>query len=572
LSRLYDDSLPRFDQVGNVILLKRILLLVVQSRFSDDPSARREFEAVCAELIRKLLRQGIDNNADLVVICLLCLGLKGSHKLIELLSDVLGRSFPGIPGLAGGSLSNPVDSGDLRSAKAVTAFCAWAVSIACREIGAYEFGEALGAASGIVNMRNALLTEEGLYALDVMADILITSVSIRERIGIFSRVLQDDAAEALKALLEDKGAFGYAVVLDMTKMICQAHSVLLFTRNDVDEGFVFTAGEVGLRRLRFMLHSEPIPADFAARMDEGLPYHCPGGAVTKLVDRYSGGVHQWALGVSINTPNVKLRYYFVLGYAANGIEEMPTAYYYWLRCRGIIGEYLELVYRNFVEAASSWSMVTQALRSVHPPSDRFSSVAVLASRRTVLLHALAAQDMSGIIERAVRSVTEPPYTWATFRSTVKTVLDTLRNHILEADGGAKVFCNNDRRRWPVDIRFEKVANECATRHFSARISVIEFLLIESLVNALKYFGSFVRVDVAMSTDDRLLKMRLGNDVFSGVTPPSRAEEEHGVAACKAAAAAVRGRFESIPDGERWLTVIEIPFYFLPIELETYVVD
>jgi hypothetical protein len=305
-------------------------------------------------------------------------------------------------------------------------------------------------------------------------------------------------------------------------------------------------------------------------MDEGLPCYGLGGPITALVDRYSGRAHRWALGVSVNTPNIKLRSYLLLGYAATGPEEMPTAYYYWLRCRRVTGQYLELVYRNFVEAASSWSMVTQALRSVHPPSDRFSSDPVLAGRRSVLLRALAAQDMSGIIERAVRSVTEPPYTWETFRSTVNTVLNTLRKHVLETDGGPSVFCGDDRRRWPVTVGFQDPVDGSNRRHFSARMSVIEFLLIESLVNCLKYFGSEVHVHVMMLSDELRLRMTLRNDVLAGVNPPSRTEEEHGVAACKAAATAVRGAFTSSHESGGWRTVIEIPFYYLPSELEAYV--
>jgi adenine/guanine phosphoribosyltransferase-like PRPP-binding protein len=573
LTELYDEKVPRIDQEGNVILLKRVLLLVVQSRFSDEPTASRDLESVCAALVRKGLSQGVGaDNADLIIVGLLCLGLRGSHKLIDLLSEVMRGVFIGIPGVIDVQGNDGSASAQLRSTRAVTSFLAWAVSIACQTLGPHEFAEGLAAAFGVSDVHRFVLTERGLYTLDILADILVNSASFRARIGILSRVLQDDASEALEALSEDKGAFGYAVVLGMARTICQAQTVLLFTRNDADESFVFTAGEVGLRRLRLLLHSETLPSDLAARMDEGLPYRCPGGAVTQLVDRYSGRPHQWALGVSVNTPNVKLRYYLMFGYAAKGMEEMPTAYYYWVRCRRIIGEYLELVYRNFVEAASSWSMVTQALRSVHPPSDRFSNDPVLASRRAVLLQALAAQDMSGIIQRAVRSVTEPPYTWVTFRSTVKTVLDTLRKHSLQAYGGEEVFCGGDRRRWPVRIRFHDPEEATAKRHFSVRMSVVEFLLIESLVNCLKYFGSRVRVDAEMSSDDRLLRVTVTNDVFVGVTPPSRAEEEHGVAACKAAAAAVRGRFISAKDTDGWRTVIEIPFYFLPIELESYVTD
>jgi hypothetical protein len=419
-----------------------------------------------------------------------------------------------------------------------------------------------------------------LQWIDVIADQLASNRGALEPMGVMGWPESDKLLSSMEGsgqVDKDYSAFGYALLLQVCRRACRADSILLFTGTDAS--YVFTAGEAGgIRRLKDRRSAErgerrPLPAEIQRAMLTRSFAYADGAEAKAWLDEYTVGLqHRWLLGAVVREPGAARRHFIVLGYSTLPTDSATTAFFYWLQTERVLRRHMDRVYRRFVESAGAWHTAAQAVRSMHSPNARFRAT-VIERRRLLLLRALAQLNVNHMIERVVSSASEPLQSWKGIVDTVYLRVEALWNTLMEVSGeqGRSTFGEALDGTAPITIIPMPSEPGHTHRAVAIRLDVLEFILLETLVNCLKYFDTYIVVNVSMSVLDQttFVKVGVSNDIIVEARDFSPGQE-HGLAMCNAAAQAAGGKVQWSGGPTGWQTDMFIPMYPVPEQLMRWV--
>lgn len=211
--------------------------------------------------------------------------------------------------------------------------------------------------------------------------------------------------------------------------------------------------------------------------------------------------------------------------------------------------------------------MAQSLKPIHGIRVRATDPPTIAVRREHLSAAMASSDLGSLLRRAVRMYAEPVHSIGQVYERIESVRDSLQKRLTESGRGSlppeliqltkSVICSNG------------FLDGQETRYCSLPMALLEFVTYECLCNALSYFDESKPIQVLVTVAGGEGRASIVLSVKNAVHPDHRdnpLSERSGIAACKVAAKAVLGTFDSRPTAAEYLAVLEIPIFLVPDDL------
>lgn len=600
LEGLAEFGFQETDASDSLPFVRAIIYILAFSKHVYWQPVASEFRRLCSK-ITELSVQGESwiEHASLLADCFTGLAVSGDEELLSIgakaLKCVLGWVLESQNGNATTPPAPSVPEDQRRTAaRTIVESLAWSVRVLVEKKGSTMVDT--GAAQRFVTALDApsRSTEEKLVIIDVIEPAIawLDPDLIEKHLAIAPWSNSDHFLERLS--IKDNGMLeylktgpGYTCTLKSLLFVSKADTVLLYAGNINDPGYFVRAFETKRSKSPMDdlqpedLRQDKLPADAAVlnvRMDQALFCCRTRPEEAAFLDKFHNGVrHGWFIGGAVNVTEGGLKYYVVLGYRAESVDERfrTSAYYYWLRYERFLRTILPEIHGKHVVSSTAWNAHIQTIRPLHIRSIEGESRPPRCVAQRALAHeALGMIDLGSLLRRAVRMDNAPPVRLRDVRSAVGRAANTLRNHmqliqrtrpagIEDKDSVLKKWINE----WPVRVNVPQrlVARE-ESIYAAVNITVLEFILYEMLYNALTNHDREIEIDVAFVADDDKVQIRVDvrNDVITGATP-ARAS---GIKACRAAASAVNGTFESQPEAEtaRWCASLAFPAQRLPESL------
>ncbi|HEX2076935.1 MAG TPA: hypothetical protein VHG08_04475 [Longimicrobium sp.] len=625
MDALLERALDEPADTQGVRLLRTSLFLVTHSRYVEVFRTYQRLEGLCARVVSLAVRRGAwAPLAELVSEALLHLSVIGSARLLEVGRGLLTELAPR---MLADREEAPADHAAVR--KLLGAF-AWGIN---RLFAAK--GDVLTDQEPYTETIRALVRAQPQEARAELCILLLDVLEpmVRPRTPLAQVLharewdkqeafLQDLTAEGDNALMKYlREAPGYTCTLSTVLALCRADTVLLFARSGDDDDYVLRMfyarknhrGENTLTGEH--LRMDGLPPRLVSRMRNSLFYHADGEHEAEFLNRYRlNSRHGWALGGPVapaphrpptgDGPAAERRragmsYYVVVG-CCELLDRATqcTAYTYWLRVERLLRDVLPAIHARYVESGTAWSVALQSLSPLHKIRTDVSGSAELNWRRYLLKLALHKRDTGEMLRRAVRMSAEPLFKADKLADLVTALCDELRTgveDVLQGPYPSRVLppepltanwpltdTSPERRAaGPVGCRWIGGLDGDGPTYCSLHVAVLEFIALESLINAFTYCRKEVHITLGVEpalerTRDGELKpidgratvvLTICNDAHHEVPPPPPVAT--GRSACDTAASAVEGEFRSAPDPDRhgwWKTVARIPAYLVPPEL------
>jgi adenine/guanine phosphoribosyltransferase-like PRPP-binding protein len=625
MDALLDRALDEPGDTHGVRLLRTSLFLVTHSRYVEVFRTYQRLERLCTRVVSLAVARGAwAPLAELVSEALLHLSVIGSARLLEVGRGVLTELAPRMLEDRGEA---PPGHGAVRTL-----------------LGAFAWGiNRLFAAKGDVltdhdpytetirDLVGARPPEERAELCILLLDLLepmvrpgtaLAQVLCARRWDDQDAFLRDLAADGGNALMKYlREAPGYTCTLSTLLALCRADTVLLFARSGDDDDYVLRMfytrrnhrGENTLTAEH--LRMDGLPPRLVSRMRNSLFYHADGEREAGFLNRYRlHSRHGWALGGPVapathrppaaDGPAPERRwagvgYYVVVGCCEpRDRETQCTAYTYWLRAERLLRDVLPAIHARYVESGTAWSVALQSLSPLHNIRTDVSASPELNWRRYLLKLALHRRDTGEMLRRAVRMSAEPLFMTDKLADLVTALCVEMRTGVEDVLRGPYpprvVPPDAFTGSWPLtDTSAERLAagppgcrwvgglDGDGPTYCSLHVAVLEFIALESLINAFTYCNKEVHItlgvepapertangELARAGGRATVVLTLRNDAHHEAPPPPQAAT--GRSACDTAASAVGGEFRSAPDPEKhgwWKTEARIPAYLVPPEL------
>jgi orotate phosphoribosyltransferase len=539
----------------------------------------------CLKALAAAVDEGIgDDKTALVCDCLLALGEIAAPGVLDLMPRILEVAVTGAPEVQDGQGQEATAASAVleitTGMRSVIGACAWALAQL-----ALEMGPSICEGRGLrdVILPPSGLSDISLLFIDLLDPFLRRSSRLCLEVGVetwpdeerFCTNLADVAGQMMRKYLCD--APGYTCTLKTVLRLCKADTVLMYARNKHDQRYLLRAFETrsDLRpskdlRVEHLTEAE-LPRALEQRMADDLFLVSASADITGLVNLFAKDlVHNWALGAPVRSKG-EMKYFIVLGFSSLPASSsfQLSAYYHWLSCERLLATILPEIHSRHVASSSAWNALVQSIRPMHRLSEQDGGV--VSKRRRCLTQALRSVDFGDLVRRAVHMSAEPLYRVRHIREAVTSACDKIRSEVVavleagqcDTDGGLDSLGD----QWPLKINANADPQFDEETFCTLHLAVLEFILYECLCNALSYFKSSISVDLNVfqqhsedELDSLLITVSVTNDRYPGVAVDQRGT---GLGACRTAAGAIGGTFQSFLDADGWRAVLELPAYVLP---------
>jgi orotate phosphoribosyltransferase len=371
------------------------------------------------------------------------------------------------------------------------------------------------------------------------------------------------------------GAPGYTFTLKSGLMLSKASTALLFARNAADKGFFLWAAESKQGQKaqdslsRKHLKDDAFSQETMARMRQGVFLHSSNQQDLNTLNQFAAHrTHTHLLGAEIRSDE-SMRYYLLLGFA-DGIPWTArfanTAFYNLLRYSKTLDYVLPRIHREHITSVTAWNTLAQSLTPIHPIADRKAA----RERRAQLRYAMSSIDFVDLLRRAVEMPRQAPLRQGEILERINGIVANLRTKLAAAsrDGHLKRVIPTTEGHWPITVNTKRADLRASNQICSLKTTILEFVLYECLCNALAYNRTFIAIDLSIETPpsagNGLLKLTVTNDCQSSVPP----QNTSGITACKTAAKAADGDFDSnaVADGREWKAELTLLVRCVPEKL------
>jgi orotate phosphoribosyltransferase len=368
------------------------------------------------------------------------------------------------------------------------------------------------------------------------------------------------------------GAPGYTFTLKSGLMLAKASTALLFARNAADKGFFLWAAETKQGRKaqdslsRKHLKDDAFSEETVSRMRQGVFLHSSNEQDLQLLNQFAvHRAHAHILGAEIRSDE-SMRYYLLLGFPDGTpwtFRFANTAFYYLVRYSKTLDYVLPRIHREHITSVTAWNTLAQSLTPIHPIADR----KVARERRAQLRYAMSSIDFVDLLRRAVEMPRQSPFRQAELLERINAIVAHLRTKLAAAgkDGYLKQVIPTTEGHWPVIVNTKRADLQFPNQICSLKTTILEFVLYECLCNSLAYYKTLVAIDLVIETPvsagEGVLILTVRNDCQASVPAPNTS----GITACKTAAKAANGNFDStpVPEGREWKAELTLPVRCVP---------
>lgn len=569
-------------ETNEAFFVRKLIYLMAFSRYTRPAGIEKTFEALCLEIISAMVSEDRWTVLPrLVSDCLMALAAVGSCVLCDIWEQLAYKLVPVVasPGAA--------DDG---AATTVLQSFAWSLG-ALTTIKRVELTDIY-----LENLSKTFETiadggQAEIVCLDIYASLIQQDARFREYLRIQHWPDQDTFATALEGgpnsgpmMAYLKEAPGYSCTLKTVLTLCNGLTVLLYSKNASDDRYYLRAYATANRggQQEGLSGKELSDRVFSPRiydrMGRGHPLLSRDTCELESLSRYSSTSHAWMFGAPVRTTGHGEEYYVIVGYAHEPLDNrfIRTAYYYWLRAEGLLRSILPAIYEKHVVSSTAWNALVQSIKPIHPIRPMGDG------RRRVIARALAAMNLGDLLHRAVgmtrHTTLRPIEILRSVRELENTLMLRIQTEQAEGDEKLRGVLPADPDLWPVTVLTDEYGirnSEYCRREkrddcdvvLGFQPSVLEFILLESLCNALANYVSSIELTVGILPSEDPAGLRRANIVVSvrNDCEHETALRKSGVAACHAAAEAVGGRYESIfdPCERRWRATLVLPAYVVP---------
>jgi adenine/guanine phosphoribosyltransferase-like PRPP-binding protein len=581
--------------------LRKEIYLLAFSRHLDAAHVEKRYIELCVRTIDGGIHQGRWNIfPHLMADAIIAPAIRGSSAFLtpclKLLSQVAPRAF-----------ETPSIEEDINLSPAwrVLSAFAWAVGILCQtrdKALSLEYNDA------IVMTARALEghTEFGLLFVDVCRPLLKMEPKLRNKVGIAQWRLQvrfldalrgnDLSSLAMRKYLSD--APGYTCTLKSVLMISSADTVLLLAANKSDERlFVRAYGNRGSvlpnQELTSKDFNDGIFSDTVrTRMKNGLFFSSDSEVDTGAVDKFCAFLsHNLVLGAAVPpmTKGIGEYYYLVVGYSEVSLDRekfIKTAHWYLRECADFLRDILPSIHERHIVSGTAWNAVLQSIGALHPLRAEGNA------RKKLLQEAMNSLHLAELLRKAIGITRQEAVSVRGIVERVRAACNELQQRVARQASKFKecddVAMLTSLDSWPVTVRTSDQDLTETDVLFSCYDTILEFVLLECLCNALAHYEESIWIDLechnisAYSASgsaekavhapgaDLFLRLRVSNDCQREM----KIAPGTGIAACKAAAGAVNGEFDSDYSELEgtWIATLDLPGYRVPSELRDWLHD
>jgi len=589
----------------NTLFIRKIIYVLAFSQHVQKNPARLLYSDVCTRLVGECFKADhwIEHK-DLISESLMGQGVVLSEDLVKIAFVVLEKILPFI--LNGSSWAESGDTiersefgnGRLErseSAKSIAEALAWSLHLYISKKGVSIF-ESDDIRSRLQDLSETYAgTEAELVLIDLFRPAISSSDQLRQALEIdewglenrFLKLLCDPEQNASVKYLMD--APGYTCTLKSVLKICKADTILLYAKNEADEGFALRVFESRVNKkpdkalnIEYLGQSM-LPIEIQERMHDSLFFRSNEAGIVEALDVFlTRSTHTWCMGSSINIQNSPISYYVVLGYKnrSDSPQFQKTAYYYWLECEPLLREILPAIHARYIGSAAIWNIQAQAIRPYHPSSwGNQERSSVVNARRRLISNAMQSVDLGELVTQAVRMSFESATTAARIREDFGIECRRFQTYLEASRSENQKLVNEadwlDGTRWNIDV----TANTNHEHALWCTLPTALFKLIgyeclrNALSNSLSWIDTSVSFEKFMDLKDNAEKVWVILKVVNDIHPDSKRfvpkNDFNGIAACKAAAGAVGGKFSSAKtnsNDEIWIAEARIPAFRIPDEL------
>jgi adenine/guanine phosphoribosyltransferase-like PRPP-binding protein len=606
----YDKSLKPNSQ--SIRFIQKLLYILAFSKHIYPFSVYKKYQDICCNLVRECFEnRSWDTLKDLVTDCIMWLGIIGSEKLPEVGKMALGFTLEyALEDLSGPFQAvNTSASSDHRkrtpeqalAAREIIGAFAWSLRVYIHQKGLNMLDNASAADLVDTVVRNQRSTEGHILLIDILEPVISVSSELRKNLSIEAWQDEDDFIEALASsatgnpmLSYLKEAPGYTCTLKMLLRLCKADTVLLYAKNRSDEQFFLRVFDTRQNKspdddlTSAHLNEGHLPDALRNRMKESLFFSSTRPEDPQSLNDYSiGAKHLWCMGGPVTIKSgAEMNYYVVFGYKRPPDRKFQsTAYYYWLKCESLLREILPQIHSRYVESATEWNAHIQSIKPIHPiKSDAATRTEFVNVRRVIISRAMSYVDIGDLLRRAVRMSSEPIYRLTAIRGQIEKVCKTMRINIttlLKEDLGIDRDNKSLLRVEDLPVFGPKPAaltSEQELTFCALHMALLEFIAYECLCNALAHYETRIDVDTEFKLRPEEGKIKIiltvKNDLHPEAGSGAAPIKPIGITACKTAASAVGGSFDSCLDTASglWIASTELPAFLVPDELRRQLHD
>lgn len=597
----------------SILFLQRVIYILAFTKHIDRfDEVYLKFEELCLDCVEQCMSSDLwETMSPLVGVCLLALGATGSEKMLraapKLLSVVAEYALDDLG--ATDSDLNLLSSLIKREAaeEIIGAFACGIRILVSQKRGGVIDHEASSVLVTEMSKAN-LCRRAGLVAIDALEAILPLMDELRHGLGVNQWTGCDGFLSKLGSRPEIIDylcqAPGHTCTLLTLLKICKADTAILYTKSETDtkDEYIVRVYESGKSKraedelAMSHLQQRSLPIGIQRRMAQHLFFVTENQDDAKWLDVFVAGLsaarltHQWCIGAEVKVGAGKgVSYYVILGYVNQGADDLfqRTAYYYWLQCEKYLQKILPAIHAVHFDSTKAWNAMAQSLRPLHIVRAKDNDYGQIGMRRRFIQEAMSTIDIGSLLRRAVRMYAEPVNRIDKIAGAFNSVVLKLGTGIAHAqvnsmrraaDGAASRIENRlEDSVFPKElpINLSSAIQEDDLEVFCALpLALVEFITYECLCNALSYYreGTNIELTVTFRRDetsgDPLIGARIENDIHEDFASPVATEKRTGISACRVAAQAAQGYFDSSSiDTNRWRAFVEIPVHEVPATLK-----
>jgi adenine/guanine phosphoribosyltransferase-like PRPP-binding protein len=592
----------------SIMLLRKVLYILAFSKHISRFAVYTRFQELCVEFIKRCLDdESWVELKDLVTDCTMWLGVIGSEQLAEVGKPLLLKTAKyALRTVADEDTQENLYQPELenmetlrrKAAMDITGALAWSISTYISKKGMVLLDNK--SAEDLVNVvvRDDLSTEGNLILIDIFEPVISASRDLRDTLGIEMWATEERFLSELTLVPENhmldylEDAPGYTCTLKTLLKICKADTVLLYAKNRSDKEFFLRVFETRQNKMADddlksdYLRQKHLSKHLRERMDQYLFFSSTRLSDARALNDFSvQSSHLWCMGGPVKISS-EMSYYVILGYAHRkpARDLQNTAYYYWLKCESLLREILPRIHSKYVESATAWNAHIQSIRPFHPIKvDDERRTDVVNVRREIVSQAMTKIDIGDLLRRAVRMSSEPVYRLDAIRDQLVKVCKDLRIFIkstLEEKRNIGLFKKSLFNSTEIPIggpSMEALTSQQRSAFCSLPIAVLEFIVFESLFNSIAYHDREIDVDlefdppdvsfvdIPSTVDVTGIRISVSNDIHPKAVSEDKPLKPIGLTACKTAASAVYGDFNSQynENRDRWVATLILPAYRVP---------